>query len=272
MYYFLTARAHVSETQVFEDYLKILLPFITNRQEYHYSIEKDDTCDRHIHVLLDDNAKDVNAFMRKLNTKHFKLFWDHLKDKVSVKEQLTFTKIIKDDEVKKTIGYIFKDVNSRQGSSKFEDKKYIQECVELYWTVERLIARKKKSNIKDVILMTSKNFYSKVQEFCNTSGIRYDDESLLYSMKQAGYGFINLTRRQKEEGFRELRILYDQEKTEDKLNVRGEMYENTDHEKEELMEELLTLLYAEDNLQTNLLNLRSKYACYSHKIKSNDIV
>ena len=268
MYYFLTARSHVSETQIFEDYLNILMPFIKKHQEYHYSIEKDNTCDRHIHVLLEDNAKDMDAFKRKLNTKDFKLFWEFLRGKISHKDQLTFTEIIKPDDVKKTVGYIFKDVNSRQGSSKFEDKEYIQECVSLYWTVKRLEARK--PDIDDIKVVTTKNFYATTQEFCNKTNIRYDDPDILYKMKKAGYGFINLSRRQKEEGFRELRIFKNQELTQDKINVKSEMYENSDREKEEIMEQLLTLIYATDTLDFNLQQLRHRYSMYSQNIKSDD--
>lgn len=270
MFYFITARCHVSETEVFEEYLTILLPFIKNREVYHYSIENDGTCDRHIHALLEDNAKDRDAFMRKLNTKQFKEFWHFLKKtKLSVKEQLTYTEIIKEEEVKNTIGYIFKETNSRQGSSKMDDQKYIVECVRLYWTLERRRAEVAQSNIKDVVLMTGKNFYAKVQQFCQTTCTRYDDPDLLYKMKKSSYGFINLSRRQKEEGFRELRIMMNQEEKQDKLKVSSEMFENEDSEKEELHEDLLTLLYGHDNFEHNLLELRKKYANLSHMIKSN---
>lgn len=268
MYYFITARCHVSETQLFEDYLSLLLPFVIKHQEYHYSIEKDESCDRHIHVVLEDTAKDMDAFKRKLNTKEFKNFWDYIKDKLIHKDQLTYTAIIKPDDLKKTIGYIFKDVNSRQGSSKFKDQEYIQECVDLYWTMKRLEARK--TEVDDIKLVTTKNFYAITQDFCNKTTTRYDDPDILYKMKKSGYGFINLSRRQKEEGFRELRIYKNQEYAQDKLNVKGEMYENTDHEKEELMEQLLTLLFATDTLDDNLKQLRSKYALHSHNVKSDD--
>lgn len=272
MFYFLTARAHVSETQIFEDYLKILLPFITTHENYHYSIEKDDTCDRHIHVLLEDKAKDMNAFQRKLDTKNFKVFWEHIKDKLSVKDQLTFTKIVKPDEVKETIGYIFKDVNSRQGSSKFTDKAYIQECVELYWTMKRLKEKKKDENYVDVKIVTTKNFYSRVQEFCNKTLTRYDDDHLLYKMKKAGHGFINISRKQKQEGFRELRIIKNQEKIDEEIQVKSEMYEHIDEEKQELEEDLLTLLFATNEFEYNLERLRKKYNFKGIKVDPNKMI
>ena len=121
---FITFRAHVSEPQVFEDFISFFLPHISLKFPFYiYSIESDDTASRHIHILLQHNEKETQKLKQKIQNKQYKLFEKSLKNKqtklaIALKygkgpdgEDFGFTMKIEDKM--KCIGYIFKDITSR---------------------------------------------------------------------------------------------------------------------------------------------------------------
>ena len=227
-YYSITSRPHPSEIQIFEDWLLLILPFIKER-EYYYTVEKDDSCDRHLHVVLEDNAVDVTNFKKKLETKKFKNFKDSIKNNLTDFEQLTFCKKIKEGEETINIGYIFKETNSRQGSSEFGQtviaEEFITQCIKEYFTDERIKARGNEPD--DVTIITSKNFYSKVNDYCKKNNITHADHTLYLKMIRGRYGFINISTKQLTRGFRELKIMNKVEDHEDVLNTRSELFDNS---------------------------------------------
>lgn len=261
-YYSITSRAHPSEMTIFEDWLTIILPFIKEK-EYYYSVENDDTCDRHLHVVLEDNAMDVTNFKKKLETKKFKKFKDSIKNNITDFEQLTFCKKIKEGEETINIGYIFKETNSRQGSSEFGQtviaEEFITQCIKEYFTDERIKARGNENN--DITLITPKNFYSKVQDFCKKNDVNIADHTLYLQMIRNNYGFINISTKQITRGFRELKIMNNKENNTDILSTRQELFDNvnTDSQQahlEDLYHNLKQLLFSPN---VNINELQEKY-------------
>lgn len=246
-YYSITSRAHPSEMTIFEDWLTIIFPFIFKRDVYHYSVENDDTVDRHLHVVLEDNAVDLTNFTKKLYTKKFTEFKKSLSKNFTDYEQLTFCKKIKENEEEINIGYIFKDTNARQGSSRFGDQDYIVHCIKQYFTDERIKARGNEKD--DVTIVTGKNFYGKVLDFCKRTETDIYDQLLYLKMIKSKYGFINISTKQITRGFRELKIMYNRASNTDILQTRQELFDNvnTDSQQshqEDLYHDLKQLLFS----------------------------
>lgn len=259
-FYSITSRAHPSEIQIFEDWLVLILPFVKERiMEFHYSVENDLTCDRHLHCVVEDNALDVTNFKKKLETKKFKKFKDSIKNNLTDFEQLTFCKKIKENEETINIGYIFKDTNSRQGSSEFGDPDYISQCIKEYFTDERIKARGNETN--DINIVTTKNFYAKVQDFVKKNELTYNDHMIYLKMIRNNYGFINISTKQITRGFRELKIMNNKEENRDLLQTRQELFDNVNTDaqqshQEELYQDLKQLLFSPN---VDIQDLQKKY-------------
>ncbi len=80
-FYLFTFRPQISEQELFENFITIFLPQVKELSNYAYTIEEDQTLQKHIHVLAESNAKDNSAFQQIFNKKIFKDFKKSLKTK-----------------------------------------------------------------------------------------------------------------------------------------------------------------------------------------------
>jgi len=79
---FITFRAHISETQVFEDFISYFLPHISLKFPFYiYTVEDDDSPGRHIHILLKHDEKDKQKLKQKIEAKWYKDFSKSLQNK-----------------------------------------------------------------------------------------------------------------------------------------------------------------------------------------------
>ena len=81
MIFFLTLRCSPLDTQLFEDITILLLQETSQFTSHSYSVEKDDTPDRHIHILMRTDHRDVSHFKQILKKKKFEPFMKLLKNK-----------------------------------------------------------------------------------------------------------------------------------------------------------------------------------------------
>eukprot|EP01049_Picozoa_sp_SAG25_P023953 SAG25_NODE_10522_length_330_cov_1.341991_1_plen_75_part_01 len=72
MLFFLTLRCSPLDTQLFEDIIILLLQETTTFISHTYSIEKDKTPDRHLHLLAETNHRDVSHFKQILKKKEIR--------------------------------------------------------------------------------------------------------------------------------------------------------------------------------------------------------
>ena len=221
--YFLTFRGHPSEPQVMEDFLTIFLKTIQKKSRYAWSIEWDDTPQRHIHVLLCD-VNDNSKIKQLFNTKQYKLFQEYLKDKETNWLPDTDNKgffhylTINDEDPKNTeyyLGYTNKHNNRRRDQKEFTQQE-ITDAVKHYHTIQRLEKRPQKT--EKFILMTNKNIYQNIISFVENeeNETSYDDRYLKYKTLKAGYFYSQVSDKVEAKVFQELRIMNNQEWKNDK--------------------------------------------------------
>lgn len=204
--FLITARCHVLDTNLFEQFLILLHPWLDNHDKYAYSVEEDDTLNRHIHFFIEDNAKDRDAMSRKFTTKTFKQFKQHLSSTNTIWDTFLNIQVIKNskEDLLKSLGYVMKDNTKRRGSKGLEQP-FILEAVNFYYVSKHV----DKSIIKnDVILITSKNMYAHVKDFCETQKLDYADPTIQYRMVQSGYGFSNVPPKTIKRIFTELQVMH----------------------------------------------------------------
>ena len=199
-YVFYTFRPHPLDLQKFEDYLTLLIPFVESHEHYAFSVEKDDTPDRHIHALMGSpKYKDFSKFTQAYNGKKRRL--NEYTDMITRGKQTSAkhgwdTRLLPDteDDFQKTLGYIYKDVNVRSGTN-FPVETFTA-SVEYYWAARRLDAPS--PHDKNWILVTKKNalqhipdFVKKYQEKYNLKG--YMDRRLPFYMAKERYCLVDLS-------------------------------------------------------------------------------
>ncbi len=196
--FFFTLRCVPSEQQLFEDALSVLLPFILHRDKYAYVIEKDNSPDRHLHFVIEDSAKDLIAFKKKLRTKPFKLFLDLIaKGFVSSNNYAINTQMVptNQEDLTRILGYIYKEVDPpRRKSHGFSDED-INTGLQAWIAEERLKCRDLLP-YKDVVLVSVKNAHALIRDWL----IKHTDYDLMntdwtlvkFAMRQDYYSFADI--------------------------------------------------------------------------------
>lgn len=208
---FITYRAHISEPQVFEDFINLFLPYISLKfPNYIYSIEDDDSPSRHIHILLQHESKDSQKLKQKLEAKYFKDFKKSLQNKqTDLRVALKFGKgpdgddfgfTMKIEDKMKCIGYIFKDITRRNRDGGLSQS-LITQCCDFYFSNRRI----KNATDNDWKQLTTKNIHIKIEEYCKTTKQDVMSPLLQFNMVKDKYTFIQLSTKQRKMAFAELR-------------------------------------------------------------------
>jgi hypothetical protein len=227
---FITFRAHVSEPQVFEDFISTFLPYISLKFSFYiYSIEDDDTSSRHIHLLLQHDQKDKQKLKQKIEAKYFKDFSKSIQDKqtnlkCAIKygkgpdgEDFGFTMKIEDKM--KCIGYIFKDITRRNKISGLSQS-LITTCCDFYFANRRI----KNTTDNDWKQLTVKNIHVKIEEYCKATGQDVLSPLLQFNMVQDKHTFIQLTTKQRKMALAELAISQGHSDDKIRTEMEGEEY------------------------------------------------
>lgn len=270
-YFSITVRAHPTEVQVFEDFLTFFLPDIKKRKEYYYSVEKDDTTSRHLHAVILDPAPDLTNFKKKFDKKIYKEFRKSLSDSPTEWDNFFLIKLITKGEECIATGYIHKEryhpdepqplnrcESYHHDRSVIETDNHVTECVKAWHAKERLNARKGYQH--DTTLLSSKNFTSKVIDYVNQNeATSFNDNLLEYRMIKDRYDFLNISKYQTAKGFRQLRIMYNQELDNDKIETVRQMYPDDESHAQEMIMDLKMILFGASPDAEHLDNLRKKY-------------
>lgn len=214
---FITFRAHVSQPQVFEDFMSVFLPYISsNFSIYTYSIEKDDSPDRHLHmaVAVDEKIYDTQKFKQKIEAKWLKEFNKRLSlGPTDIKHAYVLkfnedpddeTKKIKMNQLEhkmKIIGYIHKEINRRTDICGLSQS-LITKCCDFYFANRRM--ENKVDN--DWKLLTTKNIHVKIEEYCKTTGQDVLSPILFHEMRKNKYTFVQLSNKQRKMALAEVAI------------------------------------------------------------------
>ncbi len=291
--YFLTFRAHQTNTQVFEDFFllfnKTIAENFNGRKKWSYSVEWDNTPNRHLHIVMFD-FNDEAKLRQMFNGKQYKLLIHYMNTESHTPwnkdtDNEPFLKIIRcndKDPLSSTnyyLGYTNK-FNCTRRAQKDVSEQEITDAVELYHTNRRLESGMR--NDKIVTLINNKNIYSFVTSFVNDpeNNTNFKDHDLKYKTVKFGkFGYSQVSQKTQATAFMELRIMNNVEFENDKKNCNNDTIHPDQKEYElqvqedderykglrEAKNELLHLLSSPTITLENIERLRKKYNTYYHK-------
>ena len=191
-------------------------------QKYSYSIEWDDTINRHLHLMIQADFRDADKVRRRLTTKEFKSIQINLnKSKTILKTALQIDKI--KELPLKALGYTQKWHCRRRGHCGYTDQEIV-DAVEFYYTTARL--EKQQDVTQDWKHVTNKNFHAIVEDFTKkdeTIKSFKDCDLIKLKMVKSKHTF-QLNARDQERFFKELRIAHEDASEYDEASCSQEAY------------------------------------------------
>lgn len=186
-YYLFTFRPQITEQQLFEDFFTILQPELENLSKYSYTIEEDDTLQKHIHLIAESKAKDNSAFKQLFQKKIFQEFKSALKHKLTNEKGFDDRKV-KDtkEDFLHTLGYVNKEATALRRQYKGFTNDEITTAVEYYHTAKRIKSSVKKS---DLIIVTARNCHVLIKDYCVRNECEPCDPFTILNMKKENYMF-----------------------------------------------------------------------------------
>ena len=181
-YIFYTFRPQINDQQLFEDFLKLFIPFVTSHKEYAYSVESDGTLSKHLHAVLGSPAtgkdyQDIDKFYQKFN-KHngLKEFKDFAKKHANTSEVAFKPMKVKDtkEDLQHTLGYTLKEHVARQATN-FPNQ-FVLDSIEYYFAYQRIKAKDNTS--KDWTILTGKNVNVIMERYIQDNEIKLPDPLL----------------------------------------------------------------------------------------------
>ena len=137
-HYLFTFRPQITEQDLFENFITIFLPQLKTMINYAYTIEEDDTLQKHIHTLVECKAKDNNAFQQLFNKKIFKDFKSSLLTKQTNDHGFDNRKVQDaPEDFLKVLGYVMKEPQALRRGYSYPDTK-IMEARNYYLTTDHI--------------------------------------------------------------------------------------------------------------------------------------
>lgn len=207
MLFFLTLRCSPLDIQLFEDITILLLQETTTFISHTYSIEKDNTPDRHLHLLVETNHRDVSHFKQIFKKKKYEPFMKLLKSQNTETNQYAVdVKPIKDEDKEKTLGYIYKETFCERRHST-ETTEAITKAIEVYHAHKRIETQFTPSSKK--IVLTVKNFHSHLEKFLLENPEESVDDwcSCKIKMRLNNYTFFDISDKKVKIAIRELQMI-----------------------------------------------------------------
>lgn len=216
-------RPHKNDIDIFEEIIDKVPEFIDNiTDKYVYTIEKDNTLDRHLHMVISHNEKRLDNKLRK-----FKNFINEkIKDRNSNFKVMFKTKsALNEHDQKMVIGYICKDVydedltnvNGELGSKRNHYRHFAKgeleypllQCKKYYLSHSIEKPREKTINVVPQFAIAQ---CEEIIEKLNYNKNEIIPE-MFTEMVHLGYSFLKLSKYQKQQLYLELKIRNDQKIT-----------------------------------------------------------
>ncbi len=212
-YYLFTFRPQVTEQDLFENFITILKPELDKLDKYAYSIEEDNTLQKHIHVIAEHpSAKDNSAFKQMFNKKIFKDFKSSLRTKQTNDKGFDDRKVTEaPEDFLKTLGYVLKESACIRRQTKGFTNEELLQAIEYYYTSKHIDKQSKIND--DWTILTTKNAHILVEDYIIKNEIimsqQYDISSTIkIRMIKDKYSFINLSNDKQRQLFNEILIAH----------------------------------------------------------------
>jgi len=264
--YLITLRCHQNDTQLFEDYMVLIKGWLKNEiKRYSWSIEFDETINRHIHLLIQGDYRDSDKVRRRLTTKEFKSIQINLnKSKTILANALRIDKV--KEMPQKALGYTQKWSCQRRDHLGFTDQEIV-DAVEFYYTTSRLEKSQVISN--DWKHVNSKNFHAIVTDYAKKNDLNLKDSDIICLHMQSNYHtFIGMSIKDMERGFKELRLTHKCSSQADEYSASQQAHaqeKSYDMYMEDDIKDLLSYIKSlkdtniKLNIPMNVFNIHKKY-------------
>jgi len=192
-YIFFTFRPQINDQSLFEDFLKLFLPFVKSHVEYLYSVENDNTLNKHIHCVIKGKYKDKDKFFQSFNkTNGLVKFKKACKDFTNTDTNGFDTKLVPDNEsdLLHVVGYTSKECEGNRWSSNMTQI-FLTQAQEYYHAHRRLKA--KSDGKKDWTILTTKNIHAHMEKFMDSKGMKLPNPLLGLLMVGERYSFCAMS-------------------------------------------------------------------------------
>lgn len=191
----LTVRAQQNEVDVFEDTMKLILPIINTYPSFIYTVEDDNTPNRHIHCFLQNPSKAKEVDSSKLFQKFNKVKKDlskYIKLKQTKEKPFWDQKLIGDspEDFFKVLGYIQKDTLVSRRRVKNITSEVLRQGSDFYATTAKI---SKSCNKNDWTAVKPQNAHSLISHFSEKHNIDVIDTELIPAMVADKHGFNQIT-------------------------------------------------------------------------------
>lgn len=214
--FLLTIRFHPLDFQIFEEAIQYIIPKIKELNNVTYSIEHDNTPDRHFHAVFEHAKSDADKCRNWVCDKFFKNLFAGTNtklDTISVNVQM----IQKDKhDLMKSTGYCWKELQDSDRKFTMLDDKTISEYVSYYYMSER--NKQKDIQFTNKKMITPKNIWAYYQSEEQKLSLTPDDfyEKMLLN----NYSFLNISTKQMKQFKHELKYIEEQNQ-ENTINIRN---------------------------------------------------
>ncbi len=252
-YFLFTFRPQITEQQLFEDFLAIFLPILKEFPKYSYSVECDNSLQKHIHVILfTDNpkTKDNSKFLQLFNKKIFIDFKKSLLHKQTNDAGFDNRKVNDtQDDLMKVLGYVNKETQCLRRHYEGFTNEEVLAAIKFYYASEHI----SKSQISDDwTILTSKNAHVIIEKYVVDNNIDWNDFQIEHTIKlqmiESKYSYINFNKKTQSQLFNELIIANTKKKS--SWHYAAEKY-----------------IHDEDTNLTYVDNLLQKNSKYYNKLK-----
>lgn len=219
----LTIRAQQNEIDVFEDALNLVLPILLQFNSFIYTVEMDNTPNRHIHIFLENPSKAKEPDCSKVFQKFKKVktqLSKYIKLKQTEDRRFWDEKLVKDtpEDFYKTLGYIQKDTLC----SRRRVKNITSECLihgsEFYASTLKI---DKSCNKNDWTSLKPQNAHSLIEHFCKENDYDVSDPTIKLKLTEHQYALSTITPQQLKITLSQLKYKKDKKDVESAEHILG---------------------------------------------------
>ena len=221
-HYRIDLRAQSLDINFFEDYFVLFKEHLNSFSKYSYSIEDDETIDRHLHAYIECDLKRSEDVLRSLTRNQFKPLMKTMVNLTQTTEKNFFHIEAVNKTPLKALGYTQKFNTKRKGHKGYTDDDIIK-ALEYYYTTEKY-DKKHILDKTDWRKVNSRNFHSIVEEYATKNDLNISDQSIVERMVKDKFTFIDLPVKTIGRGFRELRIAHEDSVEEDLIQCKSEYH------------------------------------------------
>lgn len=208
---FFTIRFHPNDSQAFEDYVTLLIPFVESHNKFSWCIEKDHSVNRHFHSVMVGPYKDLSKFRQKLSAKKYIKYKEIIKRATQTSEHGWDTQMIPEDQddLKKVLGYTLKHDETHRCNVQGYTLEEQQDAVAYYYADLRIQAMAPPAGA-DWRIPKVNQLHQVITQFCEEQGIDFLNPHLHHMMRQQKISTVQVPAKQFKHVLRDLQVSSDQ--------------------------------------------------------------